>query len=136
VTGYYSTSSTGAYLPITPTRIVDTRESGAPLKPNDPMEVGLLAPDLTGQEAIAFVVNITATNTDGTGFIAAYPSNLNMPNVSNLNYTPGVTVANMAQVAPGGGDSEFDGDVAFANEGASAGNVDLLIDEFGLYSSY
>jgi PKD repeat protein len=124
VTGYYSTNSAGVYVPILPQRMVDTR-NGSPIQPN-----GTLSTELGGPEASAFVINMTVTDTNGSGFISAYPDGGGIPNVSNLNYTSGQTIADLAQVTPG-----TDYAVDFTNQGVLAGNVELIVDEFGYYAA-
>jgi hypothetical protein len=133
VSGYYSTSSTGAYIPITPTRVTDTRTLPG-FAVTKGMSLGTFPYDAFSAPAglSAYVLNITATDTNGSGYITAYQSAL--PNASNLNYTLGTTVANLAQVSatvlsPNGGD------VNLYNGGASAGNVQLIEDVFGYYST-
>lgn len=74
----------------------------------------------------------TVTGATGSGFITAFPAGDTVPNVSNLNYTQGVTVSNLAQPTPGTGPP---GQVAFENQGATAGDVQLIVDEFGYYSA-
>ena len=49
----------------------------------------------------AVVLNVTVTEPTGWGYLSVYPSG--GPTVSNLNFTPGQTVANMATVALGTG---------------------------------
>ena len=83
-------------------------------------------------DVTAVAVNLTATNTSGTGFVTAYPYGEPVPNASNVNYTPGVTVANLAQVTPSTVDDDA---VGFVNQGVPAGNVDLIVDELGYYSA-
>jgi hypothetical protein len=134
VFGYYSTGSAGAYVPISPVRVIDTRSlaglsvsKGASLStypytavPGAAVPVGVSA----------YVLNITVTGTHGSGFITAYPTGHSVPNVSNLNYTPGVTAANLAQV-----ETPDELAVSLYNGGASAGPVQLIEDVFGFYST-
>jgi hypothetical protein len=130
VTGYYSTSSTGAYVPVTPTRLLDTRNS-APLGKTGTVTVNPSAIDTDiPADALAYAFNTTVTGPVGTGFITAYPTGTAVPNVSTVNYTPGQTIANLAQSSAGNG-----GQVTFANEGTEASTVQLIVDVFGYYSS-
>ena len=78
----------------------------------------------------AFVFNTTVTEPTGAGFITAYPTGGSVPNVSNLNYTPGLTIANLAQVA-----ANSEGQVSFYNGGAEAGSTQLIVDLFGYYAT-
>jgi hypothetical protein len=45
--------------------------------------------------ATAVVMNITVTDTDGPGFLTAFPSGQQVPLASNLNYLEGQTIPNL-----------------------------------------
>jgi PKD repeat protein len=139
VTGYFSGSGQSAYVPITPVRALDTRTAD-PLGPNASAKVNLNA-FIPGssvndpqQPVTGFVVNTTVTEPTGTGFIAAYPDGTTPPNVSTLNYTPGLTIANLALVTPGNDDFDSRQTVDFENEGTLAGTTELIVDMFGYFS--
>ena len=51
------------------------------------------------------VLNVTASETQGPGFVNVFPCGVDRPNASNLNYTPGQTVPNLV-VAKVGADGE------------------------------
>jgi hypothetical protein len=55
------------------------------------------------KEATAVVVNVTAVNPAGTGFLTAYPTGQSPPTASNLNVTAGGVVANLVEVGVGTG---------------------------------
>jgi len=130
VTGYYSTTGTSAYVSLAPTRLLDTRTTTA-LKAG---ATDTVTPDkaVTSIPAAAtgFVFNATLTQTTGTGQIIAYPVGVTEPSSSTVNYVAGQTVANLAQVPAGTG-----GAVAFNNNGAAAGTVQLIVDLYGYYSA-
>ncbi len=140
VVGYYSTDSTSAFLPLSPERLVDTRD------PNDPvygklwgqsyiyMPMSYDDPSITG-----FVLNSTVTNTEGDGYLTVTPDPNSMddyinrvdvwptpPNSSNLNWTKGATVPNLVQASTGG-----NGIIDLWNRGWD--DIDLIVDLFGLY---
>jgi hypothetical protein len=72
----------------TPARLLDTRATGrAPIVVVD-------VPD--GVDAVA--VNLTATEATSPGWLKAYPCGDTPPDVSNVNYLPGDTVASAAFV--------------------------------------
>ena len=133
VTGYYSASSAGAYVAVTPARLMDTRTNTAVGKG------GTISFDVSSIDvsipsgAVGFVFNLTVTEPTGTGFITAYPYGAAVPNASNVNYTPGLTIANLAQVTPG--PDGPGGAVSFTNGGSSAGSVELIADIFGYYAT-
>ncbi|MEC4570568.1 PKD domain-containing protein [Streptomyces virginiae] len=140
VVGYYSTDSTSAFLPLSPERLVDTRD------PNDPvygklwgqsyiyMPMSYDDPSITG-----FVLNSTVTNAEGDGYLTVTPDPNSMddyinrsdvwptpPNSSNLNWTKGATVPNLVQASTGS-----NGIIDLWNRGWD--DVDLIVDLFGLY---
>lgn len=55
----------------------------------------------------AVVLNVTVTQTAGSGFLTTYADGTAMPGVSSLNWTTGATVPNQI-VAPVGADGKVD----------------------------
>ena len=53
--------------------------------------------------ASAVVLNLTALDATAAGYVTAYPCGSTLPDVSNLNYTPGTAIANAATVPIGTG---------------------------------
>lgn len=107
VVGYYTgpseqSSSAGLFVSEQPTRLVDTREpygtSGGPrLWAGGAREFSL--DDVAGGPIRAVAANITVTETEDAGFVAAYPAGTDRPATSTLNYDrPGRTVANLALI--------------------------------------
>jgi hypothetical protein len=152
VAGYYNPSSTAAFVPLVPDRVIDTRRSGGPLANNatvtfDPANVeglGIVAV-LPGnvqeyyyalpRNAAAFDFNLTVTQPTSAGVITAYPyesQSTPIPSVSNLNYVQGETIANFAQTTSG--PAELDGAVDISPN-RTAGTVQLIADLFGVYTS-
>ncbi|HYS28126.1 MAG TPA: hypothetical protein VEQ12_01305 [Candidatus Limnocylindria bacterium] len=99
----------GQYNALPPTRILDTRNGtggvlAAPLGPGATLDVqvtGHGGVPTTGVSAV--VLNVTTTNTSAASYLTVYPSGIGRPTASNLNWGPGKTVANLVQVALGGG---------------------------------
>jgi hypothetical protein len=87
----------GATTTDDPRRILDTRETQR-IGPGQSMAVEL---DTTHQAAI---VNLTAVDPSGSGFLTLYPCGSTVPTASNLNVTAGVVVANRALVSTSGTD--------------------------------
>ena len=128
----------GAYVPVTKAvssgrlvtlpsgafRVLDTRVGGVGLAPGDVKTVDV-SPAGVPADAIAVVVNITATDT-GVGFWTAFPLNQIRPNASNLNIdTPGQTRAGQAIVLLSGGP---------AFNVFSMGGGDLIVDVAGWFT--
>ncbi len=100
-----SAASTGAaYHPVTPTRILDTRAQGRPLGPGANVSLQVAGTARVPSTAVAVVLNVTATDTSGPGYLTLYPAGGSPPLASNLNWVGGETVANLAvvQVSSGG----------------------------------
>ncbi|MEO6411772.1 MAG: DUF1524 domain-containing protein [Pedococcus sp.] len=116
VAGYYTGSSDeitnrGLFVPITPTRIKDTRSgtkpaSGSTVSLSPPGKGGIPA---DGVEAVA--LNLTATEATGSGYLQVYPTGEGTAGTSsNLNTErAGQTIANavMAKLGTGGTSSAY-----------------------------
>ena len=105
-----------------PFRVLDTREVG-PIPPARSIR-RIPAADLTplgvsGDESLIF--NLTITEARQRGFATAYGCNDGLPATSNINYSPGQTVANMVTVQP-----DADGDVCIYTEQSTHIVVDAL----------
>ncbi|MFD4240208.1 PKD domain-containing protein [Streptomyces sp. NPDC058525] len=137
VVGHYSQASNGAYLPVEPFRLGDTRE-GEQLAGRDYLYADLAVnePNIS-----AFVLNATVTNTHGDGFLVVSPDPNTLeqyenetavwptpPNSSNLNWTKGKTVPNLVQASTGN-----NGIIDFWNQGWEP--TDLIVDMFGYYDT-
>lgn len=133
VEGYFRAGGGSALVPVVPTRLIDTRGSaGGPLKAGFYLTATMnpdSVPGITG-----FVFNCTVTNATGGGYLTVFPDNgdamnggATPPNASNLNFTPGATVANLTFATIGG--NTF---IDFYN-GARSGSVDLIVDAFGIF---
>ena len=100
----------------TPARLLDTRQTGrAPIVVVD-------VPD--GAEAVA--VNITATGVTSPGWLKAFPCGGTPPDVSNVNYLPGDTVASAAFVPVAA-----DGTICVQ----SMNEVDVVVDLTGVFAA-
>lgn len=129
VVGYYSKDVVpqvaGAYVPVTPTRVFDSRGLGDTPLPNDRADTLVLG---TWADPVnALVANTTVTDTKGDGFLTVYTYDQSVPNASNLNWTRGATVPNMA--VP----TVFDERLNFYNGGANGGYADVIVDVFGYF---
>lgn len=135
VVGFYADSSGpfGArYATVPMQRVFDTRAGlgGVPKRPLGPD--GSLSVDLTGTAGVpatgvsAVVLNVTVTQPTAGGYLTVHPAGGSRPVASNLNFTPGLTVANLVTtpVAP-------DGRVTFYNP---AGSTHVLADVVGYYT--
>ena len=88
---------TSAFTPVTPVRLVDTRNSvGAVGRVAAGRQVVVQVADgvRVPADATAAVVNVAAVNPSAPGFLLVYPCSEEVPDTSTLNYVAGQTVAN------------------------------------------
>ncbi len=120
----------GTFVPLTPARLVDTRNgngAGGPVAARATVHLqvgGRGGVPTTGVSAA--VLNVTVTQPTRAGYITAYPDGVARPTASNLNYVAGQTVANLVTVKVGA-----NGKVALYN--GSSGTVQLVADVSGYY---
>lgn len=95
VAGYFPPGA--AYVSLNPGRLLDTRDGAATIDGSGAAQ-GAVAPgqfvqvQVAGRhdvpaDAEAVVLNVTATDTQGWGYVTAYPCDATAPNASNLNFT-------------------------------------------------
>jgi len=128
---------TPGYVPLNPSRILDTR-AGANTSDGQFAAEGALGPghtlDLivlgrggvaaTGVKAV--VLNLTVTDPTTAGYVTAWPSGEQMPGTSNINFVAGQTIPNLVIVKVGS-----NGKVALSN---SSGNTQLVADVLGYFT--
>ena len=90
-----SPSSDGLFVPISPTRRLDTRDDPRNVGPVGAIEVGFAG--LVPAQAAAVATNITLDRANEAGYVTAYPAGTPLPDVSAVNATrPDDTIANAA----------------------------------------
>ncbi|MCA1684193.1 MAG: putative Ig domain-containing protein, partial [Actinobacteria bacterium] len=120
----------GRYTPLTPARILDSRNGtggGFRLGPGQSFDLqvsGQGGVPVTGAEAA--VMNVAVTNTSTQSYLTAYPTGEARPLAANLNWVGGLTVSNRAMVKLGAG-----GKVSLYN---NSGSTDVIVDVNGWYS--
>ena len=121
--GYYAPGAGAKYTPLTPQRMLDTRNS-SPLGAGGTVTLDLSSKVPAG--ATSAVFNLTATNVTGPTFVTAYPADQTRPDASNLNLVAGKNTPNLVtvQLSP-------DRKVKLTN---SYWSVDLIADLAGYYS--
>ena len=108
-------SSGGAVSAVDPRRIIDTRQSTR-------LVGGQVLPVAVDRAPAAVIANVTAVDPSADGFLTLHPCGSATPNVSNVNFVAGATVANRAVVSTGGSSqfcaySSVDTDVVIDLEG-------------------
>lgn len=139
IQGWYSDGENavvgGEFKALTPVRALDTRPTTPANSPNDGVN-NIVGPgqtitlDVVGfgpDAAAAIVLNLTVTGPTGAGFISAYPTGGEAPEVSNVNFTKGQTVANLSIVRVG-----FDGTISIFNKSNS---THILADVAGYFTA-
>ena len=130
VNGYFTSAASviggAAYVAAVPSRLVDTRACRCRLLARHVLDL-TLRPTVT---ITGVVLNVTATNTAGNGYLTVYPDDgshglARPPTASDLNYSPRVTVPNMTVV-------QLPNDHAF-NVYDGGGSADVVIDLEGYY---
>ncbi|MGW5851078.1 PKD domain-containing protein [Streptomyces sp. NPDC055254] len=131
VTGYYTRTAAGGYVPLDPVRLADTRSGTGTA---EGQVAGYTSFDLQvhGSASIpaaatAVALNVTATGPKDSGHLTAYPSGRQPPSTSSVNYGAGQTVANSVIVPIGA-----DGRISIRNGGWDA--TDVVVDVVGYYS--
>ncbi len=144
VMGYYTapdSTEAGRFVPMAPLRFADTRGTGLTLGPGD-----VLGVQIAGNGGVPTVVNgtdsavtnITVTDTTAAGFLTAFSDDLcpsHLPFASNLNFTPGQTVPNLAIVGMSTGSAGCAGATGFSDFFNDAGSTDVIVDVFGYFTN-
>ncbi len=135
-----ATGAAGAYTPISPTRICDTRPgnpsglSGGATQCNTktlaakapmPIQVTGLAGVPSG--ATAVVLNVTMAGPSGPGFLTVYPSGSTPPTSSNVNASKGEVVPNRVVTGLDSTNGTFE---VYSNVA-----TDVIVDVSGYYTS-
>lgn len=137
----------GEYHPVTPARVLDTRNAASSPTGAQPFATQFSAQlvgatSLDGQpsgipasDVLAVVANITVTGTNRSGYLTAFPDGTPAPNASNVNFIKGQDASNLALLRPGANGKvgivlQTDG-----SEPAAGGSAHVLIDVVGWFST-
>jgi hypothetical protein len=135
INGYFvpaGTASALAFYPVTPCRIVDTRNATGPF--GGPSLAAASSRDFSPQssncalpsDAKAYSLNVTAVPKGGLGYLTMWPSGQTQPLTSTLNSPTGAVTANAAIVPAGS-----NGDVSVYVSNAS----DVIVDVNGYFAA-
>lgn len=117
------------FHPLTPTRILDTRDGTGGVPLNALGTGSTLTVQVAGRGGIpssgvsAVVLNVTVTNTSAASYLTVYPAEDPRPQASNLNWMSGQTVPNLVQVG-----LRSSGQLTIYN---FAGSTDVIFDVAG-----
>ncbi len=103
IAAWYGLDQPAGLIELPPERVLDTRIPVGVSAVGKVTAGTFIVVDVAGrggvaEDADAVVVNLTATQTDGFGYLTAWPCDASMPVVSNVNYGPGETNPNLATV--------------------------------------
>jgi hypothetical protein len=115
------------YTPVTPFRILDTRNTG-------PIGQGLVrALQITGgavpSTATAAVLNVTEVYGSASSLLTVYPFNATRPNASNLNFQAHTVIANLVTVTLGANVGQ-----GWINIYNALGSVNVVVDVEGYFT--
>ena len=126
-----STPGPRVWVPVTPSRFVDTRsigvtidgvdQSGGRLSAGTEVRIDIAGRGDVPSDAVAVIANLTAIRPDGIGFATAHPCVSPLPLAASLNYSPDVTLGNESIVGLD------DGDMCVFTSSA----IDLTVDVVG-----
>lgn len=84
------------FVPLAPTRVLDTRRQGGRVAAGRVVTVDVVGSVPAGTTAVA--VNLTAVEPDGNGYLTAYPCDRSRREVSSVNHRGGATRAALAVI--------------------------------------
>jgi peptidoglycan hydrolase-like protein with peptidoglycan-binding domain len=121
IAGWYESG----FHPTTPTRVLDTRSTGTPLRDGEDRQLILAGTAGIPATATGVVLNVTSIAPGSSGFMTVYPATTARPTASNLNYIPGLVVPNMVVVGLGS-----NGSVRLYGSGSDS---DVIVDVSGWF---
>ena len=122
--GYFAAGS--GVETITPSRVLDTRTDNGGTGPVTPGTKTTITMNDLADDAVAAIVNITATGAQGDGYFTAWNCDSDAPDTSNGNYVGVTTIANTAIIELGNAST-----ICVTTGDAAA---DLLVDVFGYFT--
>lgn len=135
VVGYFTSNASAAgdstFTPMTPTRVLDTRNgTGAPeakLTAGNTLKVQIGGANGIPAGISAVAINFTAVNDSGAGFLTDYADGTTLPTVSNIQYNT-QSVAEMA-IVPVGANGKID------LHAGGTGGTDVVGDVSGYFTA-
>jgi len=126
--GYFSSTAPDSFVPMPPTRQLDTRTLHSPLAAHGTISLFSATVDdpVHPQTPVAAVDNVTVTSPAKPGNLIVYPAGAARPGVSNLNFSVNETVPNLV-IAKTGTYAQ----ISYYNN--SPGQLQLIVDEYGYY---
>jgi hypothetical protein len=132
VVGYFRQTAATRLVPLSPARILDTREGNGARRGRLGQEQ-VIELQVAGRGGVpangadAVVMNVTVTEPDSDSWLTIWPTGSARPNASSLNYRPGLTVPNLVVAKLGSG-----GRVSLFN---ARGSAHVIADVVGCFAS-
>lgn len=120
-----SSITNSTFEPLSPARILDTRDAGQPLGTDAQIDVQVVGQGGLPANATAVVLNLTVTEPDASSFLTLWPAGELRPQASNINFVAGRTIANLVTVK-----LSADGRISIYNFN---GNTHVVVDVNGYY---
>jgi hypothetical protein len=95
--GWYGGTGAGAFGPVTPARALDTRPTGT-IGARQVVAIPIGGRFGVPTDAVAAVLNVTATDAAADGFVTVFPCASGPPDTSNVNFVAGRAVPNQVLV--------------------------------------
>jgi hypothetical protein len=128
-------TTAGSYVPLTPSRIVDTRAGSGSIYAGETMGTqGTLNVEATGVGGVpstgvaGVLLNVTVVNTALPSYLTVFPEGGSQPTASNLNWPAGAVVPNRVMVPV----SATNGEISLFND---QGSVDVVVDVDGYFTT-
>ncbi len=128
-----ASDATKAYISITPTRVLDTRQpgQGGQFTHNEVRTLHVAGIYAVPLGAVAVAMNVTVTQPTGDGYVTVWPTGEPRPDTSNLNFVAGETVPNMMTIGVG-----TDGNISiFDYLNPEVGGLQVIVDVVGWYAA-
>lgn len=127
VVGYFSARGGGQIYPLSPSRLMDSRNGfGTPKGPFGATEVRTLTVTGVGgvpPDAKAVIVNVTGTQSTSGSFLTVFPTGDKLPTTSNVNLDLGDPAPNLVMMKVGAG-----GQISISND---RGLTHVIVDVMG-----
>ncbi|HRE00134.1 MAG TPA: hypothetical protein PLV68_02475, partial [Ilumatobacteraceae bacterium] len=124
VVGYFSDQG-GLFVPVSPTRQLDTRES-SPVAAGESRALRVTTSPIPAH-ASAVVTNVTSVDASVQSYVTVWPQGADRPVASTLNPRPSVPVPNQAYLRVGS-----NGELRLFN---FSGTTNLVVDTFGYFTT-
>lgn len=115
-----ATTPPAAFRPLSPCRLLDTRDAGERISGHAPVVVPTVGRCDIPAGTTALALSVTATQPLASGFATVWPGGERQPSTSTVNYAAGETRANGAIIATGP-----DGSIAVSSSAAAHVVVDV-----------